>query len=181
MSHTTQHLPNRMSVHCNSYEFNITSTEIQRTQLLASSTKQSLTVMLIKVHPLTDGDECGLPKRVSWWRKWVPHLSAFRIKLEEKEHSERVYSKEGGKELLTKSLSWITKVPKVATLFKDDYSPLFKWIIREKTVTEGFVFFIVYCKLQSSQLDRVISKVEVRKGREAGTTHRWFTEVVQFS
>ena len=35
--------------------------------------------------------------------------------------------------------------------------------------------FIVYCNLQSTQLDRVISKVEVRKGREAGTIHRWFT------
>jgi len=39
-------------------------------------------------------------------------------------------------------------------------------------------FFIVYCKLQSTQLDRVISKVEVRKGREAGTIHQWFTAVV---
>jgi len=39
-------------------------------------------------------------------------------------------------------------------------------------------FFIVYCKLQSTQLDRVISKSEVKKGREAGTIHRWFTGVV---
>ena len=45
-----------------------------------------------------------------------------------------------------------------------------------------FLFFlIVYCKLQSTQLDRVISKVEVRKGREAGTIHRWFTGVVLLS
>jgi len=42
-------------------------------------------------------------------------------------------------------------------------------------------FFIVYRKLQSTQLDRVISKVEVRKGREAGTIHRWFTGVVLLS
>jgi len=41
--------------------------------------------------------------------------------------------------------------------------------------------FIVYCKLQSTQLDRVISKVEVRKGREEGTIHRWFTGVVLLS
>jgi len=40
-------------------------------------------------------------------------------------------------------------------------------------------FFIVYCKLQTTQLARVISKIEVRKGREAGTIHRWFTGVVQ--
>ena len=71
-------------------------------------------------------------KKVSQWRKLVPHLSAFRIKLEEKEHSDRVYNREGGKELLTKSLSSITKVPKVATPFKDDCSPLLKWIIRGK-------------------------------------------------
>jgi len=35
-------------------------------------------------------------------------------------------------------------------------------------------FFIVYCKLQSTQ-HRVISKVEVRKGREADIIHRLFT------
>jgi len=40
------------------------------------------------------------------------------------------------------------------------------------------VVFIVYCKLQSTQLFRVISKVEVRKGREAGTVNRWFTGIV---
>jgi len=39
-----------------------------------------------------------------------------------------------------------------------------------------FYFFIVYCKLQSTQLNRVISK-----GREAGTIHRWFTGVVLLS
>jgi len=44
-----------------------------------------------------------------------------------------------------------------------------------------FIFFIVYCKLQSTQLDRVISKAEIRKGREAGTIHRWFTGVVLLS
>jgi len=43
------------------------------------------------------------------------------------------------------------------------------------------IFDIVYCKLQSTQLDRVISKVEVRKGREAGIIHRWFTGVVLLS
>ena len=42
-------------------------------------------------------------------------------------------------------------------------------------------FFIVYCKLQSTQLERVISRSEVRKGREAGTIHRWFTGVVLLS
>jgi len=42
-------------------------------------------------------------------------------------------------------------------------------------------FFIVYRELQSTQLDRVISKSEVRKGREAGTIHRWFTGVVLLS
>jgi hypothetical protein len=50
--------------------------------------------------------------------------------LEEKEHSDSAYSREGGKELLTKSLSSITKVPKGATPFKENYSPLLKWIIR---------------------------------------------------
>ena len=40
------------------------------------------------------------------------------------------------------------------------------------------IFFIVHCKLQSTPLDRVISKSEVRKGREAGNVHRWFTGVV---
>jgi hypothetical protein len=39
-------------------------------------------------------------------------------------------------------------------------------------------FFIVHCKLQSTQLDGVISKSEVRKGSEAGTIQRWFTGVV---
>ena len=38
-------------------------------------------------------------------------------------------------------------------------------------------FLIVYCKLQSTQLDRVISKDEV-KVREVGIIHRWFTGVV---
>jgi len=42
-----------------------------------------------------------------------------------------------------------------------------------------FLFFLfVYCKLQSTQLDRIISKGEMRKGCEAGTIHRWFTGVV---
>lgn len=71
-------------------------------------------------------------KKVSVWRKRVPQLSAFRIKLKEKEHSDRVYSREGIKVPSTKSLSSIIKVPKVATPFKDDCSPLLKWIIREK-------------------------------------------------
>jgi len=48
-------------------------------------------------------------------------------------------------------------------------------------VLSGLYFFIVYCNLQSTQLDRVISKVEVRKGREAGTIHQWFTGVVLMS
>jgi hypothetical protein len=39
-------------------------------------------------------------------------------------------------------------------------------------------FFIVYCELQSTQLDRVISKGEVRKRIAAGTIYRWFTGVV---
>ena len=52
-----------------------------------------------------------------------------------------------------------------------------KCTMRVKTV----YIFIVYCKLQSTQLDRVISKFEVRKGREAGTIHRWFTAVVLLS
>jgi len=43
------------------------------------------------------------------------------------------------------------------------------------------LFLNVYCNLQSTHLDRVISKVEVRKGREAGTIHRWFTGVVLLS
>ena len=43
------------------------------------------------------------------------------------------------------------------------------------------LFFIVHRKLQSTQLDRVISKSEVRKGREAGIIHRWFTGVVLLS
>ena len=42
-------------------------------------------------------------------------------------------------------------------------------------------FLFVYYKLQSIQLDRVISKSEVRKDREAGTIHRWFTGVVLLS
>jgi len=42
-------------------------------------------------------------------------------------------------------------------------------------------FYIVCCKLQSTQLVRVISKIEVRNGREAGTIHRWFTAVVLLS
>ena len=44
-----------------------------------------------------------------------------------------------------------------------------------------FLNFIVYRKLQSTQLDRIISKGEVRKGREAGTIHRWVTGVVLLS
>ena len=32
-------------------------------------------------------------------------------------------------------------------------------------------FLFVYCKLQSTQSDRVLSKGELRKGREAGTIH----------
>jgi len=43
------------------------------------------------------------------------------------------------------------------------------------------LFFIVYSKLQSTQLGRVISKIEIRKGSEAGTIHRWFTVVVLLS
>jgi len=39
----------------------------------------------------------------------------------------------------------------------------------------------VYCKLQSTQLDRVISKFDVRKGREASSIHQWFTAVVLLS
>ena len=45
-------------------------------------------------------------------------------------------------------------------------------------VTNLFFLLFVYCKLQSTQLDRVISKGEARKGRETGTIHRWFTAVV---
>jgi 3-oxoacyl-[acyl-carrier-protein] synthase III len=73
-----------MSEHLNSYQLNRSSTEIQRTELLA------LPVMLIKVSPLSDGAECGLPKRKCRSDgSDFPHLSAFRITLEEKEHSDR--------------------------------------------------------------------------------------------
>jgi len=37
-------------------------------------------------------------------------------------------------------------------------------------------FFLLYiANYNLLNIDRVISKVEVREGREAGTIHRWFT------
>jgi len=37
-------------------------------------------------------------------------------------------------------------------------------------------FFLLYiASYNLLNIDRVISKVEVRKGREASTIHRWFT------
>ena len=42
-----------------------------------------------------------------------------------------------------------------------------------------FKFYITIYNLLN--INRVISKVEVRKGREAGTIHRWFTGVLLLS
>ena len=42
-----------------------------------------------------------------------------------------------------------------------------------------FIFYIAIYNLLN--IDRVISKVEVREGREAGTIHRWFTAVLLLS
>jgi hypothetical protein len=42
-----------------------------------------------------------------------------------------------------------------------------------------FLFYIAIYNLLN--INRVISKVEVRKGREAGTIHRWFTGVLLLS
>jgi len=40
----------------------------------------------------------------------------------------------------------------------------------------GMFFFILYiASYNVLNIDRVISKAEVREGREAGTIHRWFT------
>jgi len=39
-----------------------------------------------------------------------------------------------------------------------------------------FLHFLLYIAIYNLlNIDRVISKAEVRKGREAGTIHRWFT------
>ena len=39
-----------------------------------------------------------------------------------------------------------------------------------------FFYFLLYiANYNLLNIDRVISKVEVREGREAGTIHRWFT------
>ena len=46
----------------------------------------------------------------------------------------------------------------------------------QSAVTSENQFFKLYiASYNLLNIDRVISKVEVRKGREAGTTHRWFT------
>jgi len=43
-----------------------------------------------------------------------------------------------------------------------------------------YIFFYIAFYILLN-IDRVISKVEVRKGREAGTIHRWFTGVFLLS
>ena len=43
------------------------------------------------------------------------------------------------------------------------------------------VSFLFYVAIYNLNIDRVISKVEVRKGHEAGTIHRWFTRVLLLS
>jgi len=41
-----------------------------------------------------------------------------------------------------------------------------------------FLFLLYIASYNLLNIDRVISKVKVREGREAGTIHRWFTGVL---
>jgi len=81
--------------------------------------------------------------------------------------------------VVSRYTDWATRpTTRITVLYIKTDLHLWQYLARFFLEWEMFLtkvlFLLVSYKLQSTQ-HRVISKVEVRNGREAGTIHRWFT------